>query len=61
MFTVIELVAISLNFKMRLGPVWTNSIVGGEPPLLSICPLSVWSTQLDKSGGFPLGKTALIV
>ncbi len=42
-----------LNLKMRLGPVWTNSMVSGAHSLLSICPLpSVLSTWLEKSEDF---------
>ena len=32
-------VAISLNFKIRLGSVWTNSMVGMAHSFLSICPV----------------------
>ena len=49
--------AISLKFKMRLGPVWTNSIVGLAHPQLFIWPPSVLSGQLDKSVYFLLGET----
>ncbi len=43
------------NFKMRLGPVWTNSMECVSHPLLSIWPPSVLSTRPDKSVYFLSG------
>ncbi len=52
-----EHVAIPLNFKMRHGPLWTNSMVGVVHPLLSIWTPSVLSTRLVKSVYFLLVET----
>ncbi len=47
------------KLKMRLGPVWTNSMVGLAHLLLFILPPSVLSTRLDKSVYFLLGETVI--
>ncbi len=45
--------------KMRLGPVWTNSMVGLAHPLLFIWPPWVLSTWLDKSVYFLLRESVI--
>ncbi len=50
--------AISLNFKMKLGPVWTNSMVGLAHSLLFIWLPSVLSTRLARSVYFLLDCTS---
>ena len=45
------------KLKIRLGSVWTNSMVGVAHRLSSIWPSSVLSTWLGKSVYFLLGET----
>ncbi len=48
---------IYLNFKMSIGPVWTNLMVGVAHSLPSICTPSVFSTGIDNNVYFLLVVT----